>query len=81
MDCLAVDTDDPSNLNDVDLSAVDWRVSPAPQSILTDSTPDRVRIAMSRQVRRVFDAVVLTKDFSYETGTFCHSHSLDSPAD
>lgn len=62
-----VDTDDPLNLNDSDLSSIDWKVNPSPDSVLTDSSSDRVRIAMSRQVRKVFDAVVLTKDFTYET--------------
>lgn len=63
-----VDTDDPLNLNDTDMSSISWAVNPAPASVLTDSSSDRVRIAMSRQVRKVFDAVVLPKDFSYETG-------------
>lgn len=61
------DTDDPLNLNDSDLSSIDWRVNPSPPSVLTDSSSDRVRIAMSRQVRKVFDAVVLPQDFTYET--------------
>lgn len=52
----------------IDLSPTNWKVTPAPSSILTDSTSDIVRIAMARQVRKVFDAVVLRKDFSYETG-------------
>lgn len=63
-----VDTDDPLNLNDSDMSSINWAVQPAPDSILTDSSSDRVRIAMSRQVRKVFDALVLPKDSSYETG-------------
>lgn len=50
------------------MSSISWVVNPAPPSVLTDSSSDRVRIAMSRQVRKVFDAVVLPKDFSYETG-------------
>ncbi|KAK4051134.1 hypothetical protein OIV83_002956 [Microbotryomycetes sp. JL201] len=61
------DTDDPLNLNDNDLSGIDWKVNPAPTAVLTDSTPDRVRIATARQVRKVFDAVVLPQDFTYET--------------
>ncbi|KAM0787632.1 hypothetical protein ACM66B_003697 [Microbotryomycetes sp. NB124-2] len=61
------DTDDPLNLNDSDLSGIDWKVNPAPTAVLTDSTPDRVRIATARQVRKVFDAVVLPQDFTYET--------------
>lgn len=56
-------------LSQHDLSSIEWKTNPAPQSVLTDSSPDRVRIAMSRQVRKVFDAVVLTKDFSYDTGS------------
>ncbi|KAK4056814.1 hypothetical protein OIO90_002063 [Microbotryomycetes sp. JL221] len=61
------DTDDPLNLNDADLSGIDWKVNPAPTAVLTDSTPDRVRIATARQVRKVFDAVILPQDFTYET--------------
>lgn len=63
-----VDTDDPSNLNDSDLSPIDFKVTPPPSNILTDSTADRVRVAMARQARKVFDAVVLRKDLTYETG-------------
>jgi hypothetical protein len=62
-----VDTDDPLNLNDSDLSSIDWKVNPSPRSVLTDSSSDRVRIALSRQVRKVFDKVVLAKDFTYDT--------------
>ena len=63
-----VDTDDPSNLNDADLSPIDFKVAPPPSNVLTDSTADRVRVAMARQARKVFDAVVLRKDLTYETG-------------
>lgn len=61
------DTDDPSNVNDTDLSPVDWRINPASPSVLTDSTPERVRIALARQCRKVFEATVLNKSCSYET--------------
>ncbi|KAL8281363.1 hypothetical protein RQP46_006397 [Phenoliferia psychrophenolica] len=64
---LHFDTDDPSNLNDSDLSPIDFKVTPPPSNILTDSTADRVRVAMARQARKVFDAVVLRKDLTYET--------------
>ncbi|KAI5479172.1 Zn(2)-C6 fungal-type transcription factor [Pseudohyphozyma bogoriensis] len=64
---LHFDTDDPGNLNDADLSPSDWKVDSLPSNILTDSTSDRIRIALARQVRKVFDAVVMTKNFTYET--------------
>lgn len=70
-DSVTVDTDEPLNVNDADLSPIDWKIEPAPQSVLTDSTPDRIRLALARQVRKVFDAVVLSRDFTYETGQFC----------
>lgn len=52
------------------MSSINWIVNPAPASILTDSSSDRVRIAMSRQVRNVFDALVIHKDSNYETGKY-----------
>ncbi|KAK4702031.1 hypothetical protein P7C70_g4194, partial [Phenoliferia sp. Uapishka_3] len=64
---LHFDTDDPSNLNDSDLSSIDFKVTPVPSNVLTDSTADRVRVSMARQARKVFDAVVLRKDLTYET--------------
>lgn len=72
-----VDTDDPLNLNDSDMSSINWIANPAPVSILTDSSSDRVRIAMSRQVRKVFDALVITKDSNYETGKLLFSYRYD----
>lgn len=65
---LQFDTDDPFNLNDGALSPIDWKVDPLPPNVLTDATSDRIRVAMARQVRKVFDAMVLRKDWSYETG-------------
>ncbi|GAA5861032.1 hypothetical protein JCM8547_008014 [Rhodosporidiobolus lusitaniae] len=56
---LHFDTDDPSNVNDDDLSPSTTSIQPAPSSVLTDSSASRVRIAMARQVRIVFDRVVL----------------------
>ncbi|GAA5868804.1 hypothetical protein JCM1840_005125 [Sporobolomyces johnsonii] len=64
---LHFDTDDPLNLNDSDLSPSTTSFQSAPSSVLTDSSADRVRIATARQVRKVFDHVVLAKDSSYET--------------
>ncbi|SGY16443.1 BQ5605_C012g06873 [Microbotryum silenes-dioicae] len=63
---LHFDTDDPLNLNDSDLSSIDWKVNPAPDSVLTDSSSDRVRVAMARQVRKSFDEIVLMRSYSYE---------------
>lgn len=62
-----VDTDDPLNLNDSDLSPSQTTSLSAPSTVLTDSTADRVRIATARQVRAVFDRVVLSHDSSAET--------------
>ncbi|GAA5940469.1 hypothetical protein JCM1841_001026 [Sporobolomyces salmonicolor] len=64
---LHFDTDDPLNLNDCDLSPSTTSCQSAPASVLTDSSADRVRIATARQVRKVFDQVILAKDSSYET--------------
>ncbi|GAA5906084.1 hypothetical protein JCM6882_003554 [Rhodosporidiobolus microsporus] len=65
---LHFDTDDPSNVNDADLSPSTSSIHPAPSSVLTDSSASRVRIAMARQVRLVFDRIVLTRDFvSHDT--------------
>ncbi|GAA5884601.1 hypothetical protein JCM16303_003676, partial [Sporobolomyces ruberrimus] len=61
------DTDDPLNLNDTDLSPSQTTAISAPSTVLTDSTADRVRIATARQVRAVFDRVVLAHDSSVET--------------
>ncbi|GAA6060062.1 hypothetical protein JCM10212_003023 [Sporobolomyces blumeae] len=61
------DTDDPLNLNDSDLSPSQTTAQSAPSTVLTDSTADRVRIATARQVRAVFDRVVLAHDSSIET--------------
>ncbi|GAA5914952.1 hypothetical protein JCM8208_000782 [Rhodotorula glutinis] len=61
------DTDDPLNVNDTDLSPSTTALAPAPSSVLTDSSADRVRIAMARQVRAVFDRVVLARDWGYDT--------------
>ncbi|GAA5980707.1 hypothetical protein JCM5350_006359 [Sporobolomyces pararoseus] len=61
------DTDDPLNLNDSDLSPSQTTSISAPSTVLTDSTADRVRIATARQVRAVFDRVVLAHDSSIET--------------
>ncbi|SCV67647.1 BQ2448_5258 [Microbotryum intermedium] len=63
---LHFDTDDPLNLNDSDLSSIDWKVNPAPHSVLTDSSSDRIRVAMARQVRKSFDEIVLMRSYSYE---------------
>ncbi|GAA6027400.1 hypothetical protein JCM8097_007831 [Rhodosporidiobolus ruineniae] len=59
---LHFDTDDPSNVNDADLSPSTTSLQPAPASVLTDSSASRVRIAMARQVRAVFDRIVLSRD-------------------
>ncbi|GAA5958019.1 hypothetical protein JCM21900_004747 [Sporobolomyces salmonicolor] len=64
---LHFDTDDPLNLNDCDLSPSTTSCQSAPSSVLTDSSADRVRIATARQVRKVFDQVILARDSSYET--------------
>ncbi|GAA5825755.1 hypothetical protein JCM11251_000359 [Rhodosporidiobolus azoricus] len=65
---LHFDTDDPSNVNDADLSLSTSAIHPAPSAVLTDSSASRVRIAMARQVRLVFDRIVLTRDFvSHDT--------------
>lgn len=64
---MTVDTDDPLNLNDSDLSPSQTTSISAPSTVLTDSTADRVRIATARQVRAVFDRVVLAHDSSIET--------------
>ncbi|GAA6012945.1 hypothetical protein JCM10207_008390 [Rhodosporidiobolus poonsookiae] len=61
------DTDDPLNVNDADLSPSTTAVQSAPSTVLTDSSADRVRIAMARQVRAVFDRVVLAREWTYET--------------
>ncbi|GAA6056116.1 hypothetical protein JCM3770_006002 [Rhodotorula araucariae] len=61
------DTDDPLNVNDTDLSPSTVALTPAPSSVLTDSSADRVRIAMARQVRAVFDRVILARDWGYDT--------------
>ncbi|BGP39812.1 hypothetical protein JCM10449v2_003763 [Rhodotorula kratochvilovae] len=61
------DTDDPLNVNDTDLSPSTVSLTPAPSSVLTDSSADRVRIAMARQVRAVFDRVILARDWGYDT--------------
>lgn len=59
------DTDDPSNVNDDDLSPSTTLIQPAPSSVLTDSSASRVRIAMARQVRIVFDRIILgARDWS-----------------
>ncbi|GAA5911475.1 uncharacterized protein JCM6883_005771 [Sporobolomyces salmoneus] len=63
---LHFDTDDPLNLNDSDLSPSQTTSVSAPSTVLTDSTADRVRIATARQVRAVFDRVVLAHDSSVE---------------
>ncbi|GAA5928564.1 uncharacterized protein JCM15063_003911 [Sporobolomyces koalae] len=64
---LHFNTDDPGNLNDSDLSPSQTTSLSAPSTVLTDSTADRVRIATARQVRAVFDRVVLAHDSSFET--------------
>ncbi|GEM07470.1 zn(2)-C6 fungal-type transcription factor [Rhodotorula toruloides] len=64
---LHCDTDDPLNVNDADLSPSKTALIPAPSTVLTDSSADRVRIATARQARAVFDRTVLTKDYSAET--------------
>ena len=65
---LHFDTDDPSNLNDTDLSPIDWRINPAPTSVLTDTSSDRIRIAMARQVRQTADTLILSKrEVTHET--------------
>ncbi|BGP15860.1 hypothetical protein JCM10213v2_003849 [Rhodosporidiobolus nylandii] len=61
------DTDDPSNVNDADLSPSTSLIQPAPSSVLTDSSATRIRTAMARQVRAVFDRVVLARDWSHDT--------------
>lgn len=64
---LHCDTDDPLNVNDADLSPSKTALTPAPPTVLTDSSADRVRIATARQARAVFDRTVLTKDYSAQT--------------
>ncbi|KAG0667170.1 hypothetical protein C6P46_002582 [Rhodotorula mucilaginosa] len=61
------DTDDPLNVNDSDLSPSTTDLVAAPSSVLTDSSADRIHIAMARQVRAVFDRVELARDWSYST--------------
>ncbi|GAA5981930.1 hypothetical protein JCM10908_004671 [Rhodotorula pacifica] len=61
------DTDDPLNVNDSDLSPSTTDLTGAPSSVLTDSSADRIHIAMARQVRAVFDRVELARDWSYST--------------
>ncbi|GAA5861890.1 hypothetical protein JCM3774_001341 [Rhodotorula dairenensis] len=61
------DTDDPLNVNDSDLSPSTTDLTAAPSSVLTDSSADRIHIAMARQVRAVFDRVELARDWSYST--------------
>ncbi|BGP31851.1 hypothetical protein JCM10296v2_003628 [Rhodotorula toruloides] len=64
---LHCDTDDPLNVNDADLSPSKTALTPAPSTVLTDSSADRVRIATARQARAVFDRTVLVKDYSAQT--------------
>ncbi|BGP55261.1 hypothetical protein JCM8202v2_002859 [Rhodotorula sphaerocarpa] len=61
------DTDDPLNVNDADLSPSTTELTAAPSSVLTDSSADRIHIAMARQVRAVFDRTELARDWSYST--------------
>ncbi|BGO93876.1 hypothetical protein NBRC10512_006114 [Rhodotorula toruloides] len=64
---LHCDTDDPLNVNDADLSPSKTALTPAPSTVLTDSSADRVRISTARQARAVFDRTVLVKDYSAQT--------------
>ncbi|GAA5958954.1 hypothetical protein JCM8115_000702 [Rhodotorula mucilaginosa] len=55
-----------SNLNWSDLSTTEWKVNPAPQSVLTDSTLERHKYQMARLARKTFDMLVVSPEpFNY----------------
>ncbi|GAA5981692.1 hypothetical protein JCM10908_004568 [Rhodotorula pacifica] len=55
-----------SNLNWSDYSTTDWKISPAPQSVLTDATLERHKYEMARLARKTFDMLVISSEpFNY----------------
>ncbi|GAA5871056.1 hypothetical protein JCM3774_005099 [Rhodotorula dairenensis] len=55
-----------SNVNWSDLSTTEWKISPAPQSVLTDSTLERHKYEMARLARKTFDMLVASSEpFNY----------------
>lgn len=71
IDPLQIDTDAPSNVEDDELSPIDWRLMTPPSEgrlKLTASTADIIRLMLAKQVRATFDA--FRKDTGYETGPF-----------
>ncbi|BGP57169.1 hypothetical protein JCM8202v2_004809 [Rhodotorula sphaerocarpa] len=58
----------PSNCNWSDLSIEDWRLSPAPNSVVTDATLERHKYEMARLAGRTFDLLITRKEQPFNYG-------------
>ncbi|KAM0750481.1 hypothetical protein T439DRAFT_326448 [Meredithblackwellia eburnea MCA 4105] len=57
-----------SNIDDKNLSSTDWRITPLPRSVATDTSFEYVKYMIAMQSRKVFDSLVTdNSNFSYET--------------